>query len=84
MTIKKSKIRSTASYSKNAKDPCKWGLFVSLNDTPVFRQFWWARRDLNPYSRKENQILSLARLPIPPLAQRSDKKSESEPKFIIS
>lgn len=29
---------------------------------------WWARRDLNPHERKAHKILSLACIPISPLA----------------
>ena len=34
-------------------------------------QTWWARRDLNPHERKAHKILSLACIPISPLALKN-------------
>src|SRR5260221_13435521 len=42
------------------------------------RVAWWAVRDSNPHSSR-NQILSLARLPIPPTAHESRKEAPFEP-----
>jgi hypothetical protein len=54
----------------NQKDPHDRGPDDLAKALDLVRSLWWARRDLNPHERKAHKILSLACIPISPLALR--------------